>query len=196
MDSKVTDFGGYSVKSVKSFNGMEDAGYNCDLYKGKVKVAECIYEGSGGMVLVYWKDSWRMGDKETGKVEISGINSQGNSYSYQVSPEEKLFHDFLKSLPRLKSEYFEDGLEVDTDIFIGEMVGAIEMRQMVQKDLRKEYIYKLNDNKLYVIKKKIKGQKVTLEVIKKHLFDKYGAGNFLLLNDEPIEVAIKCLAPM
>lgn len=38
----------YSVGAVKKFRGHDDYGYNCNLLRGKKKVAEILEDGWGG----------------------------------------------------------------------------------------------------------------------------------------------------
>lgn len=38
----------YLIKGLKTFNGMEGGGYECSIYRGKVKVGTAMNEGSGG----------------------------------------------------------------------------------------------------------------------------------------------------
>lgn len=38
----------YHLKGLKTFNGMEGGGYECNIYRDKVKVGTAMNEGSGG----------------------------------------------------------------------------------------------------------------------------------------------------
>ena len=44
----------YEIKKLKTFKGMEGGGYNCDLYRDGIKVAEIIQSGDGGETNIQW----------------------------------------------------------------------------------------------------------------------------------------------
>ena len=49
MDFKTTDYGPYSIKNVKTFNGMEGmGGFNLQLYKNSIRLGEVINDDCGG----------------------------------------------------------------------------------------------------------------------------------------------------
>jgi|TARA_Y100000310_G_scaffold233219_1_gene236079 hypothetical protein len=84
----------WTLKGVKTFRGEECEGYNADLYLRGKKVAQADEAAQGGPLQWYWMDRQA----------------------------EALFDSFAKSLPNLESQYFPDGLEMDMDLLLGEMV--------------------------------------------------------------------------
>jgi len=49
-------FGGFSLRAVKTFNGMEGAGFNATLLLNGKAVAEATDSGDGGMVWFRWSN--------------------------------------------------------------------------------------------------------------------------------------------
>ncbi len=80
MENKLSD---YSVKSVKTFDGMEETGFNANLYRGSKKIASVIDSGDGGETNVRWLDHG------SGGVVISGRNFSGGVHVFRGTPEEK-----------------------------------------------------------------------------------------------------------
>ena len=105
----VKDFGDYSVKSVKSFEGMEGYGFNANLFRGKKKVASAIDSGDGGEVNIRWLDR-------------------------QDNTEENLLKEHLAKLPKVKTEWTGCGdLEIDEGWFVSECVTKWEHEKEIRK---------------------------------------------------------------
>ena len=113
----VTDFGDYSVKAVKSFEGHDGYGFNCNLYRGKKKIATCHDGAYGGEVEIHWE----------GK-EING------EYVSCYKEEEPLLQAHCNSLPEVKyGEGLTGSFKVDQSFFVTELVTKWER----DKDVRK-----------------------------------------------------------
>jgi len=109
------NFEKYNVKNIKSFMGTDGPGFNATLYRGKKRVATLIDSGCGGEVNIQWLD-WEEED-----VEIEN-KVRGKVYKFRGTPEEKNLYDHINSLPNEPSEYFEDGLRIDSTYFLGDLV--------------------------------------------------------------------------
>ena len=123
--SDVKDFGPYSAKEVKSFMGMDGAGYNCTLYRNRKKIAFCIDEGRGGEVHINWVTSDR-------------------------DEEKRLLVSHVKSLPKVKSEYCAKDLEIDEGWFVEELVEKFEQEKDIRKVRRQcneKILYRTPDQK-------------------------------------------------
>jgi len=113
MSIDITNFGDYSVKGVKSFQGREGLGFNCNLYRGKKKVAFCYDDASGGEVRIDW---------------LEGRNSQ----------ESKLLERHVDSLPKVNSQFDGVGLlTIDDGWFVSDLVAKWEAESDIRK-LRKQ----------------------------------------------------------
>lgn len=98
---------GYTVRKLKSFIGMEGYGFNADLYRDGKKVAFVIDDASGGCLDIQW---------------VGGHKSE----------EAAKLREYVKSLPTFKLNGVEANVEVDEDLFIGELVNDA----FLVKDLR------------------------------------------------------------
>jgi len=110
MSIDTKNFGDYTVKKVKSFEGREGYGFNADLYRGKKKVAFCRDMAHGGEVNIDWVEG--------------GWNGE----------EAKLLKAHVDSLPSVDSKY--EGippLKIDEGWFVTDCVSKWES----EKDLRK-----------------------------------------------------------
>ena len=141
------DFGEYNVKNIKSFMGTDGHGFNATLYRGKKRVATLIDSGCGGEVNIQWLD-WK---KE--HVEIEN-RVGGKVYKFGGTPEEKNLYDHINSLPNEPSEYFEDGLGVDTGFFLGTLVGETDENNRLRRLCKKKTVVRMKENdKDYVVYK-------------------------------------------
>ena len=110
MPRHVQDFGEYSVKNVKSFQGREGYGFNCNLYRNNRKIGFCMDDASGGgMYPIDW---------------AGNIDRQ---------EEQQLLNAHLETLPPVDSDFGGDPLRIDEGWFVEELVNEAER----QKDLRK-----------------------------------------------------------
>jgi len=108
MSLSVTNFDDYSVKKIVQFEGMEGAGFNCDLYRGTKKVAFCRDNGNGGDVTVRWSDK----------------------------TEEELLLTHVASLPPIPFDY-GGGLKKDLKIDEGWFVSDLVAKRGMEKELKK-----------------------------------------------------------
>jgi len=131
------DFGEYSVKNVKSFQGTDGYGYNASLYRGKKRVAFIIDEGCGGEALVQWEDH------ASKKVKITCTGYQDKQVTFEGTPEEKLLRGHIESIPRQPSAHFPNGLRVDTSWFLSELIGNYEETQQLKRWCKKQTVLKL-----------------------------------------------------
>lgn len=125
MKCEKLNFGEYSVKNVKEFQGMEGNGFNADLYRGKKKVAFCIDEGCGGEVMIHWAD------RDIGK------RDEKEFVIVQKSVEKEVFYAYLKSLPQFANEFTESMLSVDATWFVGELVEEVALERERKKIAKK-----------------------------------------------------------
>lgn len=115
----------YKVKGVKTFSGMEGRGFNASLYRDNKRVAFVIDDASGGSIMFEWLD------REKPKVNIEVVDERGKKQSFEVTPEQKILYDYTKTLHPVESSYFPDGLPMDQDLFVGEIVGEyLEEKQL------------------------------------------------------------------
>jgi hypothetical protein len=89
----------FSIKRFKTFRGMEDEGFNAELYKGSKKVGFIIYGGDGGDTVIEWDDE---------KIE-------------------KEVDSFLSSLPMVKSTHIK-GFEynLDEEFFVQDLIKIMD----------------------------------------------------------------------
>lgn len=133
----------YSVKKVKSFQGMDGFGYNAELCRDGKPVAFVIDGGNGGSIEIQWKDT------QANRVKINIITSDGKPYTYSGTPEEAILAEHLKTLP---TEIL-DGIEISVckDIFIGELVDEFENDKRYRRLCKKSTLYRKGGN-VYSIK--------------------------------------------
>jgi hypothetical protein len=111
----------YEIKGVKTFRGMEGEGFNATLYREGKKVCFIIDEANGGCYNYCWFDY-----HIDSRVEVKGVHYLGEKYSYEGSPEEAKFHEFLMDLPWEKSEVSEKPYPIDKDTFIARLIDGYE----------------------------------------------------------------------
>jgi len=110
------DYGNYSVKKVKTFEGMDGCGFNADLCRDGKKVARAIDSGCGGEAMFYWED------QESKKVNIIRTDWKGNKHTYRGTPEQKLLNDQIEKQPLQYNEYSSKGLRMDATWFVSDLV--------------------------------------------------------------------------
>jgi len=133
MSISVTNFGDYSVKSIKSFMGREGLGFNANLYRGKKKVAFLRDDANGGEVDIDWVTGKNPQTREDYPTEIAW-NKAWAKYHSANKVESDLLDTHLKTLPNIDSNY--EGVEplvVDAGWFVTDLVSKWES----EKDLRK-----------------------------------------------------------
>jgi hypothetical protein len=133
------NFGEYSVKKVKTFRGSDFDGYNAELYRGKMKVADILDEGNGGEVMIDWDD------RTASKVRITAKGHDGKPREYDGTPEQKILIDFIATLP--PEIYDEYTLDVSDDMFVGALVDAFEEDKKLRRMCKKKTVVKTTDCK-------------------------------------------------
>lgn len=112
----------YSIKGLKIWNSTDGLGYECRLYLGSLKVADCIHHGIGGEVEMRFSDD----------------------------AEAQAFDRFLASQP--KRQFPEDwgGGEytVNADIFIGDLVNEEQNRRVLKRYCAKKTLFRLEGEDL------------------------------------------------
>jgi len=104
----------YTIKGLKEFVGMEDGGFNLTLLCDGKKVATSIYGGDGGETMT----------------------------DFDKKADEKVFKDFLKTLPLEKSEYFPEGLAVTPDIFIWGLIEKYKEEKQLKRWCKTKVVVK------------------------------------------------------
>ena len=110
------DYGDYSVKNTKSFEGTDGYGFNADLHRSGKKVARVIDSGCGGEAMFYWED------QESDKVDIHTTDYKGKPHTYRGTPEEKLLDEQVEKQPLQDHEYSPEGLKMDMSWFVSNLV--------------------------------------------------------------------------
>jgi len=105
--ANITNFGDYSVKNVKTFKGHDGIGMNCDLYRGKTKIADC-HDGAYG-----------------GEIEIRFFGENRRK-------EEDLLQEICASLPLVPFEHGDD-YAVDMSSFVDDLAN----KALLEKDIKK-----------------------------------------------------------
>lgn len=122
------DKGKYSIKGIKSFQGMEGYGFNATLLRDGKPVAFCIDEGCGGEVRIEWKDG------------------------YHGTPEEARLTAHLATIPPVLSDLGGEGadkitLTVDAGWFVTDLVSDEEERRRLERLAKKSILFRLPTDK-------------------------------------------------
>jgi hypothetical protein len=169
--NKERNNGGYEVKAVKTFMGMDCPGYNATLYRGKKKVAFVIDNGNGGCLSIHWVDV----NEE--RIVHHTTNYKGEPHSYKVTPEEKLLLDHCASLP--DEEFMGEPMSISDEIFIGGLVDHYENQKWLKRQCRTKTLFTTPDCKegeYRTIKNKFEPR------IKEYIMDKYPEA--VILNEQ------------
>ena len=108
--------GGYEVRKVKSFRGMEGFGFNAELVRDGKPVALVIDEGNGGCYMFEWYD------RSAALVPVKGFNVIGEAFEFNGSPEEAKLQDYLNGLPWTENEWDKKKYPVSNNGFVGSLV--------------------------------------------------------------------------
>jgi len=103
-----------TLKKLKFHKGHDGDGFNADLYIRGKRVAT-VYDGAYGGGFEYHICRDKDGDFERNKVLFQELK------------------DHIKTLPNIKSAFFDDGLEMDMDLFIDELIQDIEKEKNKKK---------------------------------------------------------------
>ena len=110
------------IKNYKAVRGHDGQGFNVTLYIDGTKAAFVDDDGYGG----------------------------GFNYTWFNQNLRTAFEQYVKTLPPTKCEGFPDGLEMDADIVIGDLVNKIETEKLLEKE-RKRLVKKCATNTVYVL---------------------------------------------
>lgn len=105
------------LKNLKFHKGHDGDGFNADLYIRGKKVAH-VYDDACG-----------------GEFEYNICRDNDGDFSRNRVLFQEL-KDYIKTLPNVESKIFEDGLPMDMDLFIEELIQEIE-KEKFQKKLEK-----------------------------------------------------------
>jgi len=151
------------VKGVKTFEGHEGRGYNCNLYRNGKKVAFVFDDASGGEVMIDWVDH----QKE--RVEFEFITFGGEKKTRKGTPEEKMLNEYLATLPSRDDHGFGDYYITD-GIFIEELVNDYEEKKWLKRQCYTKTLFTTPDckkNEFRTVKAKF------CEEVKKFILGKY-----------------------
>lgn len=121
----------YTVRNIKTFQGVEGEGFNATLCRDGREVTFVIDDATGGDVRIQWADA----------------RSRG--------AEEKRLLKFLKTLPKERCEDRE--YDVTPDIFLAALVDQAQTEKRLKRLFRKETLFHLkgdrtDDDKWRVLK--------------------------------------------
>lgn len=110
-----------SVTKVKTFNGHEGPGYNCDLLRDGVLVAHVINEGNGGEPYFQWTDlkSWRKTEED--------------------------LTAFMKTQPQWKSSCGDKMYDMTLDIYLERLISDFAEFKRIRVKAKKNTLYVTSD---------------------------------------------------
>ena len=117
----------YSVKNVKTFMGMDTHGFNASLYCENKKVADLIDDGSGGDMMIYWKDL------DQPRVMVTTKNILGEEVKQRMTKQENAFF-----------KQFKDHLEAIT--FLYRMIDNYENEKYLKRLCKNKTILELHSH--------------------------------------------------
>jgi len=168
----------YIVKNVKTFIGIEGQGFNASLYRNGKKVAFVIDSANGGNFNFSWED-WKKP-----KVDINITTDNGKPHTFKGTPEEKIFYEFIETLPKEKNSYFPDGMKINPDIFISELVEKFEEERYIKRNLKTKYLFqignKIGSTEYQTIKRK---PNITKEMVLQYIKKTYPNQKYKLLEN-------------
>jgi len=109
----------YSIKNLKTMQGMEGVAYSCTLYRDGVKVAECIQDGRGGCT----------------------------HFRFINEDERKALDAFCAALPHESSEYDSELYAVDADMYVARLADEFEMNKKLRSWCKKKTVFRLPADK-------------------------------------------------
>ncbi len=145
-----TGKGGYEVRGIKTFNGMEGAGYNATLYRDGKKVAEVIDDASGGPLMFHWADV----KDGTSKTTIRGYD--GAPREVNCTKEEALLYKYTESLPdHVCSFEGKDGkpatLQMSPELFVEHLVNDTLLLRDLRRKMKGKVVF-VHEGKLWTMK--------------------------------------------
>ena len=144
MPKYVTDFGDYSVKNIKSFQGREGYGYNCNLYRNGKKVAFCYDDASGGgMHPIEWDNAPR----------TRATDEEWETYRTWRAEEERLLAEHIATLPPAPPDERWPNLPpltIDEGLFVEELVNRFEEEKeerKIERQCKTKTLFRLSTNR-------------------------------------------------
>ncbi len=136
--SKPTD---YSIKGFKSFTGMEGLGFNASLYFKDQRIAFVIDSAHGGPL--DWDFLQKPTETMTIKNHYKREASDPATIELKVTPFQKEFLEMVEALPLdPPSEYFPEGMRVDIDTFMIQLVQKHENTVAMKRKLNRQVHFK------------------------------------------------------
>lgn len=110
----------YSIKGLKIWNSTDGQGYECKLYLGSQKIADCIHHGTGGEVEMRFSDD----------------------------AEAQAFDRFLASQPKRQfpADWGDGEYAVDADVFMDDLVNEEQNRRVLKRYCSKKTLFRLKDD--------------------------------------------------
>ncbi|MFA5702922.1 MAG: hypothetical protein WC982_05315 [Advenella sp.] len=133
---------GWTVDKLKEFKGMEGSGYNADLYRDGVKVAEVIDDASGGPLMIQWLD------KATETFDT--VDYQGKPFARRCTKEEKLLLEYVATLPAYECHGMT--LAHSDETFVDDLVNHGFIVKQVRSLVRGKVAFITAEGKVYTIK--------------------------------------------
>lgn len=119
----------YTLKGIKTFNGMEGGGYEANLYLGKEKVATAFNDGNGG------SDLLRFRSRED---EKAFEDFCGNWYQTSAAKEE---FDKLVGHTGTDSTHYDKSLAVES--WVAEFIADREEEKLLKRLSKKKTLFRL-----------------------------------------------------
>ena len=130
----------YEVKGVKTFKGMEGAGFSANLYRDGKKVAEVVDSAHGGDF------DYQFLDRKEPKVEVKVINLSNKTYSYQGTPEEAKLAEYVSGMTFV-SEFDGKSYSKGVDGFMDELINNYENDKRFKRLCKTSIVVKLKSSK-------------------------------------------------
>lgn len=122
----------YTAANVKTFTGMDGQGFNAVLKRDGKPIAEVIDEGRGGAVIFNWKD-------HATRATVAALDYQGKAAPYVGTEEEAALWAHCRTLPSI--EFGEMTLQHNPEIFVGQLVSAVESRKRLTRMLKTKVVF-------------------------------------------------------
>lgn len=126
----------YTVRKVKSFEGMEGLGFNAELVRDGKPVAFVIDEGNGGCFNFRWYDH------SATMVEVPWVDYKGNPVVIRCTPEEAALHEAIRG-KTWESEFSEGSKQMDLDMFVGGLVDEHENDKRFRRLAKTKTLYRV-----------------------------------------------------
>ncbi len=119
----------YTLKGIKTFNGMEGGGYEANLYLGKKKVATAFNDGNGG------PDFFRFLSKE---VEVAFINFCAKWYQTSRAKVE-----FEKLVGHTGTDHTHYDRALAMELWVAEFIADREEEKLLKRLSRTKTLFRL-----------------------------------------------------